>query len=120
MSGGKSPITTHVLDTTNGLPGAGIVVQCFRIPEKPENKEILIAEGTTDDDGRINQWLPKDEVVASQCYRLKFHISDYLLAQQRDVFFPYVDIVFKCDATREHYHVPLLLSAYSYSTYRGS
>ncbi len=103
-----SLVTTHVLDTAKGRPAAGIAVR-FEAAEGS-----LVAEGVTDDDGRIRDLGP--ETVAAGVFRLVFDTGAYL---GPDAFFPEVTLTFRIGADA-HYHVPLLLSPFAYSTYRGS
>lgn len=103
-----SLVTTHVLDTAQGRPAAGIAVRFETADGKP------IADGVTDDDGRIRDLGP--ETLAPGVFRLVFDTSAYL---GPDAFFPEVALAFRIGSDA-HYHVPLLLSPFAYSTYRGS
>jgi 5-hydroxyisourate hydrolase len=107
-----SPITTHVLDTAKGCPAANIAVT---LEYSNQGNWLKIASGITDIDGRIMNWL--DENIQAGEYRISFDTDTYL---QGKGFFPTVVIHFKIDKPKQHYHVPLLLSPYGYSTYRGS
>jgi len=107
-----SPITTHVLDTAKGCPAADIPVS---LEFFNNNKWQQIAKGTTDTDGRIMNWLHKP--IESGEYRINFATGSY---HQGKGFFPSVTINFNIDKPEQHYHVPLLLSPFSFSTYRGS
>jgi len=108
----RPPITTHVLDLVNGKPAEGIQVRLF-------NDAGLLAHGVTDGDGRVTQW--SDEItVAAGKYRLEFDVQPWFSARGEKSFYEDVHISFRVSATDEHYHVPLLLSPYGYSTYRGS
>ena len=111
----KSPITTHILDLGSGHPAAGISVSLFKIQGGNEN---LLAEGTTNDDGRITDWF--DNPVEMGHYRLTFDIGTWYQERGLDTFFPQVSLDFKVSDTEAHYHVPLLLNQWGYSTYRGS
>ena len=102
-------LSTHVLDTSQGRPAAGV-----RITLESADGERL-AEGTTDADGRISPLGP--ESLAPGDYRVRFDTGGYLGA---DAFYPEVVVCFHVGAREEHYHVPLLLSPFGYSTYRGS
>jgi 5-hydroxyisourate hydrolase len=101
-----SLVTTHVLDTGRGKPATGIPVSLFAA-------ESLIAQGVTDDDGRVGDLGPDELELGT--YRLVFDITAY----DEDTFFPKVVITFNV-ADARHHHVPLLLSPFAYSTYRGS
>lgn len=102
-----STITTHVLDTAAGRPAAGI-------PVRLEHAGELVATGVTDEDGRVRELGP--EGLATGVYRLVFDTGSYL---GPDAFFPEITVSFRVRDTR-HHHVPVLLSPFSYSTYRGS
>lgn len=104
-------ITTHVLDTAAGKPGAGIAVELERIEH---GQWHLVGGGVTDNDGRLRTLTPAGPVQQG-IYRIRFQTGAYGCA-----FFPVVEIQFLVDDANQHYHVPLLLSPYSYSTYRGS
>ena len=108
-----SPITTHVLDTAAGRPAAGIRVGLeFFTP--PTKSWATLGGGITDADGRIRDLLPDDHKLQAGVYRLRF---DTAAASQ---FFPEISILFRITDPRQHYHVPVLLSPFGYSTYRGS
>ncbi len=107
-----SPITTHVLDTAKGCPAANIAVTLEYLIE--ENWQ-LIAKGSTDNDGRIMDWMDNDANKGE--YRITFQTAKY---HNYKGFFPSVTINFIIENPKQHYHVPLLLSPFSFSTYRGS
>ncbi len=112
----RSPITTHVLDTATGAPARGIRITCDKM--KGDAFEEL-ASGVTDADGRITDLLsPKS--LESGTYRMTFHVGAYHESKGVKGFYPEVAVVFEIEQTDEHYHVPLLLSPFGYSTYRGS
>tara|TARA_B100000768_G_scaffold134492_1_gene125274 strand:- start:158 stop:511 length:354 start_codon:yes stop_codon:yes gene_type:complete len=113
-------LTTHVLDTSKGCPAAGIKIELYKVLGAKKNK---LAELVTDEDGRTQSpILPKDS-FALGTYELIFHAGDYLrkTGQVTEVtlFIDKVPIQFGMSQDN-HYHVPLLLSAHGYSTYRGS
>lgn len=113
-----SPITTHVLDTSVGRPGAGIPVQLERKTHSAGWQ--VLAEKMTDFDGRISDLLPLHDAFLPGHYRLNFETGPYFLTRNIECFFPHVTVGFVVKDPQQHYHVPLLLSPYSYSTYRGS
>jgi len=116
-----SQITTHILDTAKGKPAVDVPVRLYQqINRQVEHQWQELARGCTDTDGRISDMLSSADVLPAGLYRLHFAVAGYFEAQQQAPFFPYVDIVFHLDAGGAHYHVPLLLSGYAYSTYRGS
>lgn len=114
----KSPITTHILDTATGHPAAGVAIRLY-IEDAPD-RWLLLASGITDDDGRITDLLPSDHALKPGKYRMRFNTGDYFAAAGVEGFYPYADVVFSVSAVKAHYHIPLLLSPFGYSTYRGS
>jgi 5-hydroxyisourate hydrolase len=113
-----SAITTHVLDTSRGCPAAGVSVALELLTEGGEWKRL--GSGVTGADGRVRDLLPANSVLTVGAYRLTFDAAAYYRALKMDCFYPSIPIVFEVRATSEHFHVPLLLSPYGYSTYRGS
>jgi 5-hydroxyisourate hydrolase len=112
-----SPITSHVLDTSLGKPADGIVVALSVL--EPDDVWKLVTQRRTSADGRVVDLLPEGALEA-RTYRLRFDTAGYFASSGRASFYPYVDVVFSVSAASEHHHVPLLLSPYGYSTYRGS
>jgi 5-hydroxyisourate hydrolase len=112
-----SQITTHILDTSHGKPAVDVPIILY---QQNANGWLQLGVGKTNQDGRIADLLADDMVLASGVYRLHFDTKAYFNANNESSFYPYVDIVFEITAAGEHYHVPLLLTAYGYSTYRGS
>ena len=112
-----SAITTHVLDTALGCPAAGIGVELEQL-EAPDRWRT-IGRGVTDEDGRLRTLLPAAARASPGTYRLVFATASYFAARQVDGFFPSVIVIFKV-TDQPHYHVPLLLSPFGYSTYRGT
>jgi 5-hydroxyisourate hydrolase len=113
-----NPITTHVLDTSRGLPAVGVRVALDR-QAGPESWTEL-ASGVTNADGRLADWVVEAADFAAGTYRLRFATAAYFRSLGVQCFFPEVQIVFEVDDPGGHWHVPLLLSPYGYSTYRGS
>jgi 5-hydroxyisourate hydrolase len=115
-SGAVSAVTTHVLDTARGLPAAGLPV---RLEHAGGDGLTEIAAARTGEDGRARTLGP--ERLPPGTYRLTFDTSAYLAARHPGKpFFPEVTVTFLIDDPSAHYHVPLLLSPFGYSTYRGS
>ena len=112
-----SAVTTHVLDTMRGLPAPGVPVLLERVTA--DGLETL-GRGVTDSDGRLRDLLPEGEGLDAGTYRLSFDTGVYFAATAVEGFYPEVSIVFAAREGEPHYHVPLLLSPYGYSTYRGS
>ncbi|KAI1850676.1 hypothetical protein JX265_004387 [Neoarthrinium moseri] len=130
MAADKDPITCHILDTTAGKPAKGV-----RVKLEGGHAPLKTFESQTDDDGRIKSWLPYSseheagdvpiytleevlgEVDTTSTWTLRFYTEAYF--GEGNTFFPEVVVTFRV-AKGQHYHVPLLLSPYSYTTYRGS
>jgi 5-hydroxyisourate hydrolase len=112
-----STITSHVLDTALGQPAVNLHVRLEVLA--PPAGWTPLADARTDDDGRIRGFA-LDTSIAAGTYRLIFETRAYLEATGRPVFYPQVDVVFVVTGADAHYHVPLLLSPFGYSTYRGS
>jgi 5-hydroxyisourate hydrolase len=112
-----SQITTHILDTSLGKPAANVPL---KLEQKiGESAWKTLAEGTTNADGRVPNLLPKETILPLGTYKMTFYTEGYFAEQNRENFYPVVEIQFHVsDAT--HYHVPLLLSPFGFSTYRGS
>ncbi|QVQ51814.1 hydroxyisourate hydrolase [Spiractinospora alimapuensis] len=111
-----SHVTTHVLDTALGRPAAGVPVTLEA--RAADDTWTLVAHGTTDDDGRISDLGPS--ALPAGAHRITFDTATYFDASDQRGFFPEITVTFELSDTASHYHVPLLLSPYSYSTYRGS
>lgn len=112
-----SPITTHVLDVSLGRPAAGVPV-LLEVEEAGTGwKELKRAE--TDKDGRLRDLLAPGALVEGT-YRLTFDTDAYFAAHKLEALYPQVSVVFTVRNANEHYHIPLLLSPFGYSTYRGS
>ncbi len=114
-------LTTHVLDAAHGCPGSAIKVELYRVEEAGLQ---LLAHTVTNSDGRCDAPLLEGEAYRSGVYQLQFAAGEYYrargLVSPSTAFLDVVVLRFGIDAQQEHYHVPLLLSPYSYSTYRGS
>jgi len=108
-------ITTHVLDTSRGKPAAGVGVTLER--RNAEGEWAPVGRGETDDNGRLKTLVAE---VETGVFRLTFDTGTYFRERHVESFFPEVTIVFEVRDTAQHYHVPLLLSPFGYSTYRGS
>ena len=111
-----SAISSHVLDTSLGKPAAGLTV---RLAVLEGNSFQELGHGVTDHDGRVKHLLGTTPLVAGT-YRLSFETGAHYRAAARDTFYEQVEIQFRVSDPSQHYHVPLLLSPFGYSTYRGS
>lgn len=115
-----SGISTHVLDTARGQPAAGVAVM---LAVRSGERWTELSRSTTDADGRVANLLPPPLPHKAKApggtYRLRFEVGAYFAAQGLQTFYPYVEVVFTLQDER-HHHVPLLISPFGYSTYRGS
>jgi 5-hydroxyisourate hydrolase len=111
-----SGITTHVLDTSRGRPAAGVPVT---LEFEAAGGWTLVGKGSTNADGRASDLAAGDSIVAG-VYRLIFDTATYFAAQNTKGFYPQVAVTFKIEDATQHYHVPLLLNPFGFSTYRGS
>ena len=112
-----SQITTHILDTARGCPADGVTIHLYH---REGGAWQDIGGGKTNEDGRLPGLCPEGEVLAAGTYRMHFAIAGYLESSGAEIFYPYVDVVFDITGDGQHYHIPLLLSPFGYSTYRGS
>jgi 5-hydroxyisourate hydrolase len=114
-------LTTHVLDTATGLPAAGLRIELYRL-DRDQRRQL--ASVTTNDDGRCDAPLLAGPALRPGGYELLFFVGDYLRAAGATLsdppFLDLVPIRFGIADPSQHYHVPLLVSPYAYSTYRGS
>lgn len=111
-----SSITTHVLDTSQGKPAEGILVS---LAIREADAYRVLAQGVTDADGRVRSFLPEAPLEAGT-YQLVFETAAHFRAAARPSFFERVTLEFHVADPSQHYHVPLLLSPFGYTTYRGS
>jgi 5-hydroxyisourate hydrolase len=112
-----SGISTHILDLAKGCPAGGVVV---RLEREQDGHWHEVSRYQTDADGRVRSTLPTSEALQRGRYRLGFATGEYFRAQGISCFHPYIEVAFAVDDPDANYHVPLLISPYSYSTYRGS
>ncbi|KAF9459822.1 hypothetical protein BDZ94DRAFT_1291439 [Collybia nuda] len=129
----KSPITCHVLDSSTGKPAEGVVVRLQELElSKNGGPDIFhpLAKGVTNSDGRCLDLLPpagSDEarkehtdLISGKTYKIVFKTKEYFESTGRKSFYPWVEITFEIENPGDHYHIPLLISPYSFTTYRGS
>ena len=108
-------ITSHILDTTKGKPAEGVtIILCKQVGVD----WVEIETGITDKDGRVSDF-PNDVVKQPGTYKIKFETGLYFKKMGITTFYPFIEIIFETTG-EEHYHIPLLLNAFGYSTYRGS
>ncbi len=112
-----SAITTHILDISTGFPARGVPVtlECLT-----PSGWLPLGSGMTDNDGRLRDLISPEAVFMAGSYRLIFETGAYFTGQNIEGFFPQVTVEFTVRDAGRHYHVPLLLSPFGYSTYRGS
>jgi 5-hydroxyisourate hydrolase len=113
-----SAITTHVLDTSRGRPAARVPIVLEL--DTGASHWRAIGRGETDNDGRARELMPDGAALVPGTYRLTFDTRSYFETQGAQVFYPQVVVVFEVAPGEPHYHLPLLLSPFGYSTYRGS
>jgi 5-hydroxyisourate hydrolase len=111
-------LSTHVLDTARGRPAAGVAVTVERL--NADGTWAVLARGSTDSDGRVAALLPAGGVLAEGEYRLRFATAEYFRSLGMPVFYPEVAVHVRIESPGGKYHLPLLLSPFGYSTYRGS
>jgi 5-hydroxyisourate hydrolase len=129
----KSPITCHILDASLGKPAEGVYIRLQQLETgKDDGVDIFhpLAKGTTNADGRCMNLLPLagseeeakegTKLAAGQTYKIVFKTREYFAQTNRQSFYPWVEISFTIQNPEEHYHIPLLISPYSFTTYRGS
>ncbi len=113
-------LTTHVLDTANGRPAVGMAID---VVFDPGDSPRVLKQVTTNSDGRTDQPLLEGSALKEGAYRLVFHVADYFRGQQHPgagKFLDQVPVAFHVEDATYRYHVPLLVSPWSYATYRGS
>ncbi len=114
----KFQLSSHILDITKGQPAAGVKVVLSKLNEK--NEWLKVDEKTTDSNGRIKDFLKKDKNAKNKgTYKLTFYTKPYFDGFNLSSFYPYIEVVFQI-TDETHYHVPITVSPYGYSTYRGS
>ncbi len=112
-----SQITTHILDTSTGTPAANIPLH---LSKRVDGQWLDIASGISDQDGRVGDLIDDGCVLDAGDYKLFFDTAHYFTSLGKPGFYPWVEVVFSIAGDGRHYHIPLLLSPFGYSTYRGS
>ena len=112
-----SAITTHILDLANGRPAASVAVE---LEAETDGAWKRVGKSATDSDGRVKDLMAADAPIRPGTYRLTFETGEYWRSQGIETFYPNVTVTFVVREGRAHYHVPLLVSPWGYSTYRGS
>ena len=112
-----SGITTHVLDLKSGLPARAVAV---RLEIRSADRWMSLGDRVTDDDGRVRDFIAPGAKLDAGLYRLTFRTGEYFRAQGTAAFHPEVAVTFEITDASRHHHVPLLISPFGYTTYRGS
>lgn len=112
-----NPLSVHVLNIENGLPSPDVSVTLER---KESGQWVELNQAVTNEQGRIGELYPDGESLVEGTYRVVFATGDWFAEHNTSTFFPEIPVVFTMDAALDHYHVPLLLSPYGFSTYRGN
>ncbi len=110
-------LSSHILDVSKGMPAPGVTIKLEKYNEKTKVWS-QVDEKVTDKSGRVHNFLPNDKSNLG-IYKLTYMTSDYFKKMNEESFYPWVEVVFQLKDS-EHYHVPITLSAYGYSTYRGN
>ncbi|GLH01769.1 5-hydroxyisourate hydrolase [Gryllus bimaculatus] len=113
----RSKLSTHVLDTAKGSPVGGLQVSLYKLID---SRWRILSEGFTNPDGRYSEFLQKDAVLSPGRYKMHFDVDRYFVLRKQESLYPFIEIVFDVKSPHEHYHIPLLLSPFGYTTYRGS
>ncbi len=112
-----NPLSVHVLNLQDGLPSPGVSVTL----EKQDGQDwSRLNTAVTNEQGRVPALYPQDKVLEKGIYRVTFKTGDWFKKHQSATFFPEVPVIFEADGSVPHYHIPLLLSPYGFSTYRGN
>jgi 5-hydroxyisourate hydrolase len=117
---GQAPtyqLSSHILDVSTGMPASGVTVQLEKLNEKTKVWSF-VDKKVTDEQGRIKELLDGRQQNRG-IYKLTFFVKEYFSSKKTESFYPFIDVVFQIQ-DEKHYHVPITLSAYGYSTYRGN
>lgn len=112
-----SSISTHVLNTALGIPAANVGISLYRLKN---NQWDCIGSGKTNTDGRVIALYDETSNLSAGTYKMHFATGAYFSEAGVEIFYPYAEVVFVIGKNTDHYHIPLLLSPFGYSTYRGS
>ncbi|MAB23821.1 hydroxyisourate hydrolase [Pseudomonas neustonica] len=112
-----NPLSVHVLNLEDGLPSSDVHVTLERLQGQSWQP---LSEGVTNEQGRITELFPQGQTLQDGTYKVTFKTGDWFAQHEAKTFFPEVPVIFAVDASVEHYHIPLLLSPYGFSTYRGN
>lgn len=112
-----NPLSVHILDLQTGTPTAGVTVT---LEQKTGNDWRQLASGVTNAQGRIAEMYPADKAMVQGDYRIVFKTGEHYARLKQETFFPEIPVQFHVEKTDQHYHIPLLLSPFGFSTYRGN
>lgn len=112
-----SQISSHILDTSRGSPAVGVLITLM---QQQQDDWVMLGSGSTNADGRVADFTDMSDALPAGVYKLTFYLADYYKALNQASFYPHVDVTFEIAGDGQHYHVPLLLNPFGYSTYRGS
>lgn len=110
-------LSSHILDINVGKPASGVKITLSR--QEAPDRWVPVEERTTDENGRVKDFLEEKPTGNTGVYKLTYHVAPYFESQGQDSFYPFIEVVFQIK-DGAHYHVPITLSPYGYSTYRGS
>lgn len=117
LAAAANPLSVHVLDLQSGQPTPGIRVT---LEQRSGEQWRELAAGVTNAQGRIAALYPEDKPIAAGDYRIVFQTGEHYARLKQDTFFPRIPVEFRVAVPAQHYHIPLLLSPFGYSTYRGN
>ena len=112
-----NPLSVHILDLQSGQPTAGVNVT---LEARDGQQWRTLGQGVTDAQGRVRALYPDGKQITAGAYRIVFKTGEHYARLRQPTFFDQIPVEFKVDNTAQHYHIPLLLSPYGYSTYRGN
>lgn len=110
-------LSSHILDINVGKPAPGVKITLSR--QEAPDRWVVLEERMTDENGRVKDFLEEKPTGNTGVYKLTYHVAPYFESQGQDSFYPFIEVVFQIK-DGAHYHVPITLSPYGYSTYRGS
>lgn len=113
----QNPLSVHVLNLESGLPSPNVKVT---LEEQKNGQWVQISQAKTNEQGRVTELFPENKDLGNAIYKVTFKTGDWFKQNKQASFFPEVPVIFQTDGSVKHYHIPLLLSPYGYSTYRGN
>lgn len=110
-------LSSHILDITQGKPAPNVKISLYK--QHTDGKWLMVEEKLTDENGRVKDFLKEDGTEHDGIYKLVYHVKPYFDLLGQETFYPFIEVVFELKG-RTHYHVPITLSPFGYSTYRGN